>query len=198
VTDRLGDFLFYLIFIVAGAGAGPALVIRGPLVVGQTLLARRLLMEEVMGATDSMEAVTHLLLWPTAVLLAGQWLLFPAVAAGAAGYDAMYGLVSLVVPTLYFVPLTITRQRETSLQLAFVTGLLISPIPVVVTLAPHTAANPVIGSLALRYVPWGLVVAAMGIFAYVAGYRVAATEREHTSRLRALRRSAGLGRNSQI
>jgi len=180
VTDQLGDFLFYLLFVVAGTGAGPALVIGGPLVVGQILLARRLLEEEVRGTTDSMEAVTRLLLWPTAVLLAGQWLLFPAAAAGAAGYDAMYGLVSLVVPTLYFVPLAITRQRETSLQLAFVTGLLFSPIPVVVALAPHTAANLVIGSLVLRYVPWGLVVAAMGVFAYVVGYRMAATERECT------------------
>jgi hypothetical protein len=180
MTDQLGEFMFYLLFVVAGTGAGPALLVGGPLVVGQILLARRLLEEEVMGTTDSMEAVTRLLLWPTAVLLAGQWLLFPAAAAGAAGYDATYGLVSLVVPPLYFVPLAITRQRETSLQLAFVTGLLFSPIPVVVALAPHTAANLVIGSLALRYVPWGLVVAVTGVFAYVAGHRIVATERECT------------------
>jgi len=179
VTDQLGDFLFYLLFVVAGTGAGPALVIGGPLVAGQILLAKRLLGRES-STTGSMDAVTRPLCWPTAAVLAGQWLLFPVAATGAAGYDAMYGLVSLVVPTLYFVPLAITRQRETSLHLVFVIGLLFSPIPVVVALAPHTTANLVIGSLALRYVPWGLVVAATGVFAYVAGYRMAATERECT------------------
>ncbi|MEA5409904.1 hypothetical protein VB773_21595 [Haloarculaceae archaeon H-GB2-1] len=56
--------------------------------------------------------MTRLVLWPTATVLAAQWLLFPVAVAGAAGYDTTYGLVSLVVPPLYFLPLAVTRQRE--------------------------------------------------------------------------------------
>jgi len=179
VTDQLGDFLFYLIVVVAATGAGPALALGGPLVVGQILLARRLL-EGESGTTNSRETITRLLLRPTAVVLAGQWLFFPAAAAGAAGDDAVYGLVSLVLPPLYFVPLALTRQGETPLRLAFVAGLLFSPIPVVVGLAPHTATTLVSGPLALRYVPWGLAVAAMGLLAYVAGSRLVAPERART------------------
>ena len=177
VTEHLGDFLFYLIFVVAATGAGPALILGGPLVIGQMLLTRRLLEGET-DTTESMEAVTRLLLWLPAMVLAGQWLLFPVAAVGAAGYDTAYGLVSLVLPTLYFVPLAITHQWRTSLRLAFTIGLLLAPLPVVFALAPHTGMNLVIGSLVLRYVPWGLVVGAIGILAYAAGYRLVATERE--------------------
>lgn len=180
VTEQLGDFLFYLIFVVATTGAGPALILGGPLVVGQILLARRLLTGET-GSTESMEAVTRLLLWPTATVLAGQWLLFPAAVAGLAGYDTTYGLVSLVLPPLYFLPLAVTRQWEMPLRVAFTTGLLLSPIPVVFALAPHTGMTLVSVSLVLRYVPWGLMVAAIGILAYAVGYRVVADERERVS-----------------
>ncbi|WP_311172299.1 hypothetical protein [Halobellus ordinarius] len=100
-----------------------------------------------------MEAVTRLLLWPTATVLAAQWLLFPVAAAGAAGYDTTYGLVSLVLPPLYFVPLAVTRQWEMPLRVAFTTGLLLSPILVVFALAPHTGISLVSVSLVLRYVP---------------------------------------------
>ena len=121
-----------------------------------------------------MEAVTRLFRWPTATVLAVQWLLFPAAAAGAAGYETTYGLVSLVLPMLYFLPLAVTRRRGTPLRVAFTAGLLLAPLPVVFAFAPHTGMAPVSGSLALRYVPWGLVVAAVGIPAYAAGYRLAA------------------------
>ncbi len=177
LTEQLGDFLFYLIVVVVGTGAGPALILGGPLVAGQLLLARRLLEGEA-STTGATEAVTRLLLWPTATVLAGQWLLFPAAAAGAAGYDTTYGLVSLVLPPLYFVPLAVTRQWGTPLRIAFTTGLLFSPIPVVLARAPHTGMTLVSGSLVLRYVPWGLVVAAIGILAYAAGYRLVAAETE--------------------
>ena len=108
MTEQVGDFLFYLIFVVVGTGAGPTLILGGPLVAGQLLLTRRLLEGEA--DTTETETVTRLLLWPTATVLAGQWLLFPAAAAGLASYDTTYGLVSLVLPPLYFVPLAVTRQ----------------------------------------------------------------------------------------
>jgi hypothetical protein len=177
LTEQLGDLLFYLIFVVVGTGAGPALILGGSLVAGQLLLARRLLGGEA-DTTGTMEAVTCLLLWPTATVLAAQWLLFPVAAAGAAGYDTTYGLVSLVLPSLYFFPLAVTRRWGTPLRIAFTTGLLFSPIPVVFALAPHTGMSLVRMSLVLRYVPWGLVVAAIGVLAYAAGYRSVATERE--------------------
>jgi hypothetical protein len=182
VTEQLGDFLFYLIYVVAATGAGPALILGGPLVVGQILLTRRLLKGET-DTTESIDAVTRLLLWPTATVLAGQWLLFPVAAAGAAGYDTTYGLVSLVLPPLCFLPLAITRRWRTPLRIAFITGLLLSPIPVVFALAPHTGMSLVSVSLVLRYVPWGLVVAAIGVLAYAAGYRSVATERERGERV---------------
>jgi len=180
LTEQLGDFLFYLVFVVAATGAGPALVLGGPLVAGQILLTRRLLERET-GTTGSMEAVTRLLRLSTPAALAGQWLLFPAAAAGAAGYDTTYGLVSLVLPMLYFLPLAVTRRRGTPLRVAFTAGLLLAPLPVVFAFAPHTGMAPVSGSLALRYVPWGLVVASVGILAYAAGYRLAAAESERAS-----------------
>lgn len=177
VTEQVGDFLFYLIAVVAATGAGPALVLGGPLVGGQILLTRRLLKREA-NTTASMEAVTRLLLRPTATVLAGQWLLYPVAAAGAVGYDTTYGVVSLVLPPLYFLPLAITRRWRTPLRIVFVTGLLLSPIPVVFAFAPHTGMSLVNVSLVLRYVPWALVVAAIGILAYAAGCRSVATERE--------------------
>jgi len=177
LTEQLGDFLFYLIFVVVGTGAGPALILGGSLVAGQILLTRRLLEGET-GTTESMASVTRLLLWPIATVLAAQWLLFPAAAAGAAGYDTTYGLVSLVLPSLYFVPLAVTRRWGTPLRIVFITGLLFSPVPVVFALAPHTGMTLVSMSLVLRYVPWALVVAAIGILAYAAGYRLVATERK--------------------
>ncbi|MDG5777391.1 hypothetical protein QA599_13120 [Haloarculaceae archaeon H-GB1-1] len=177
LTEQLRDFLFYLIFVVVGTGAGPALILGGPLVAGQLLLTRRLLKDEA-DTSGETKAVTRLVLWPTATVLAAQWLLFPVAVAGAAGYDTTYGLVSLVVPPLYFLPLAVTRQRGMPLRVAFTTGLLLSPIPVVFALAPHTGMNLVRMSLTLRYVPWGLVVAAIGVLAYAAGYRFVATERE--------------------
>lgn len=177
VTEQLGDFSFYLIVVVAATGAGPALVLGGPFVVGQILLTRRLLEEEA-DTTASMEAVTRLLLRPTATVLAGQWLLFPVAAAGAAGHDTTYGLVSLVLPPLYFLPLAITRRWRTPLRIVFVTGLLLSPIPVVFAFAPRTGMSLVSVSLVLRYVPWVLVVVAIGVLAYAAGYRSVATAEE--------------------
>ena len=182
LTEQLGDFLFYLIFVVVGTGAGPALLLGGPLVAGQLLLARRLLEGEA-DTTGAMEAVTRLLLWPTATVLAGQWMLFPVAAAGAAGYDTTYGLVSLVLPPLYFFPLAVTHRWEMPLRVAFTTCLLFSPLPVVFALAPHTGMNLVIGSRALLYAPWGLVVAVIGVLAYAAGYRLVATERERGERV---------------
>lgn len=119
-------------------------------------------------------AVTRLLLWPTAALLAGQWLLFPVAVAGAAGYDTTYGLASLVLPVLYFAPLAMTRRWETSLRLAFTAGLVLSAFSVVFAFAPHTGMNPVGGPLALRYLPRALVVAAIGTLAYVSGHRMGA------------------------
>lgn len=152
-------------------------MVGGPLVAGQILLARRLLDRGTgaIGAGEK-EATTRLILWPTAAVLAGQWLLFPVVASGAAGYDTTYGLVSLVLPTLYFIPLAVTRQWETPLTLAFTAGLALAPVPVVFALAPHTGMALVIGSLALLYVPWALIVAAIGILAYASGHRLVANE----------------------
>jgi len=169
--------MFYLIFVVVGTGAGPALILAGPLVAGQLLLTRRLLKGEA-DTTGAREPMTRLLLWPTATVLAAQWLLFPVAAAGATGYDTTCGLVSLMLPPLYFLPLAVTRRREMPLRVAFTTGLLFSPLPVVFALAPHTGMGLVIGSRALLYASWGLVVAAIGILAYAAGYRLVATERE--------------------
>ncbi|MFA9516882.1 hypothetical protein ACERIT_06650 [Halopenitus sp. H-Gu1] len=175
--EQLGDFLFYLVYVIAATGAAPALVLGGPLVLGQIVLARRLLNTGT-AATEAgtNEAVTRLLLWPTAAVLAGQWLLFPVAAAGAAGYDTTYGLVSLVLPTLYFLPLAVTRQRETPLTIGFIAGLVLAPVPIVFALAPHTGMALVNRSLALLYVPWTLVVAAIGIIAYASGHRLVVIE----------------------
>jgi hypothetical protein len=178
VLEQLGDLLFYLVFVVATTGAGPALVLGGALAVGQVLLTRRLLAGET---TESVDAVTRRLLWPVAAVLAGQWLLFPLAAAGAAGYDTTYGLASLVVAPLYFVPLAVVRRLETPLRVAFVIGVLCSPLPVVFALAPHTGMVTVSGSLALRYVPWALVVAAVGSLASASGYRLVADARDGAS-----------------
>jgi hypothetical protein len=174
LTEQLGDLLFYLVFVVAATGAGPALVLGGPLVVGQLLLVRRLLETDTGEARSAGRAgVTRLLLRPTAAVFAGQWLLVPVAAAGAAGYDTTYGLVSLVLPTLYAVPLALTRRWENPLHVAFAAGLVLGPIPVVFALAPHTGMGLVTRSLPLLYVPWALVVAAIGTLAYASGYRVA-------------------------
>jgi hypothetical protein len=88
-----------------------------------------------------------------------------------------------VLPPLYFLPLAITRRWRTPLRIAFITGLLLAPLPVVFALAPHTGMNLVSVSLVLRYVPCGLVVAGIGILAYAAGYRLVATERERGERV---------------
>jgi len=175
LSEQIGDFLFYLVYVIAATGAAPALVLGGSLVFGQILLARRL-PDTGAAATeaDENEPVTRLLLWPTAAVLAGQWLLFPVAAAGAAGYDTTYGLVSLVLPTLYFIPLAVTRQRETPLTPAFIAGLVLAPVPIVFALAPHTGMALVSRSLTLLYGPWALVVAAIGIIAYASGHRLVA------------------------
>jgi uncharacterized membrane protein len=121
-----------------------------------------------------------LLLRPTAAVFAGQWLLVPVAAAGAAGYDTTYGLVSLVLPALYAVPLALTRRWENPLHVAFAAGLVLAPVPVVFGFAPHTGMGLVIRSLPLLYVPWALVVAAIGTLAYASGYRVVnGEERTH-------------------
>jgi hypothetical protein len=176
LSEQLGDFLFYLVYVIAATGAGPALVLGGLLVLGQIILTRRLLTGAAATEAGKNEAVTRLLLWPTAAVLAGQWLLFPVAAAGAAGYDTTYGLVSLVLPTLYFLPLAVTRQRETPLTLGFIAGLVLAPVPIVFALAPHTGMTLVSRSLALLYVPWSLVVAAIGIIAYASGHRLVVIE----------------------
>lgn len=177
LSAQLGDLLFYLVYFVAATGAGLALVVGGPLVLGQIVLARRLL-DRGMGTAepDENKRVTRLLLWPTATVLAGQWLLFPVAAAGAAGYDTMYGLVCLVLPTLYFLPLAVTRQMETLLTLAFTAGLGLAPVPVVFALAPHTGMGLGIRSPALLYVPWALIITAIGILTYTSGHRMIANE----------------------
>lgn len=177
LTDQLGDFFFYLFFIVAATGAGAALVFGGSLVVGQLLLLRWLL-EKNMGETgpDTDDAVLRMLLWPAAVVLGGQWLFLPVAAAGAAGYDATYGLVSLILPAAFFVPLAASHERGSRHHLAFTVGIVLASIPVVFAFAPHTGMTLVRVPLPVRYVPWALAVGAVGTVSYAWGRRLAAGE----------------------
>ncbi|MFW5905265.1 MAG: hypothetical protein ACOCUO_00280 [archaeon] len=177
LTDQLGDFLFYLIAVTAATGAGSALVFGGPIVVGQLLLLRRL-SERDTGATgpEMNDAVTQLLLWPIVALLAGQWLFLPVAAAGAAGYDTTYGLVSLLLPVTLFVPLAMTHQRGHRLHLAFTIAIVLASIPVVFGFAPHSGMSLVNVPLAAQYVPWALVVGAMGTVSYAWGCRLLSGE----------------------
>lgn len=172
LTARIGDFLIYLIFVVAATGAGPALVFGGPIVVGQVVLLGRIASRHTTETDpDVGSAASRLLLWPAATVLAIQWLLLPVVAAGAAGYDATYGLVSLVLPVTYFVPLAVAQERGDGIHRAFAAGLVLASIPVVVALAPHTGMNLVRRPLSIRYVPWALVVGAIGTIGYALGRR---------------------------
>ncbi|WP_162198642.1 hypothetical protein [Halanaeroarchaeum sulfurireducens] len=181
VTEQVGDFLFYLIYAVAATGAGPVFLLGGPLVVGQILLARRVINTNTGTAGFAeMEAVTRQLLLPAATVLSGQWLLFPLAAAGAAGYDTVYGLVSLLLPALYFIPLAVTRRWGTRLHLPFTAGIVLAPIPVVVAFAPHTGMSLVIESFPFLYVPWALIVAGIGTLAYASGLRLVASENRGT------------------
>jgi hypothetical protein len=177
LIDHLGDFLFYLVFVVAATGAGAVLVIGGAIVVGQLLLLRWLL-ERTTGETglETEDAVTRLLLWPTATVLVGQWLFFPVAVAGAAGYDATYGLVSLILPAAFFVPLAVSHERGSRLHIAFRAAIVLASIPVVFAFAPHTGMTLVRVPLPVRYVPWALAVGAMGTVSYAWGRRLAATE----------------------
>jgi len=172
LTDQLGDFLFYLVFVVAATGAGPALLFGGPLVVGQVALLRRLRDGETNETeSDAESAMFRLLVWPTATALAILWLFLPVAAAGAAGYDATYGLVSLVLPVTFFVPLAVAHERGRWIH-AFAAGIVLASIPVVVAFAPHTGMNLVRTPLSMRYVPWALVVGATGTFVYAWGRRL--------------------------
>lgn len=166
LTAQLDDFLFFLVYVVAATGAGAALVLGGLLVIGQLLLARRLLETASQdGITAMKESTRRLLVWPTVLVLAAQWLLFPIAAAGASGFDATYGVSSLVLPSLYFVPLAVTRRQDW-VRSVLSLGIVLAPFPIVIAFAPHTGMEIVIRSLALQYVPWALVVVGLGTLGY--------------------------------
>lgn len=183
LTDQLDDFLFYLVFVMAATGAGAAFLFGGTLVGGQLLLLRRLLERDTDATGPEMnDAVTRLLLWPTVAVLVGQWLFLPVAASGAAGYDATYGLVSLILPATFFAPLAVSHQRGGRLHLTFSAAIALASIPVVFAFAPHTGMRLVRVPLSIRYVPWALVVGAMGTVSYAWGRRLASGEyRSQTS-----------------
>lgn len=177
LSEQFDDLLFYPLYVLGVTGAGTPLVFGVPLAIGQALLVRS-------GGPETRPSTGHesdagrvrWLVRVVAGLVVAQWLCLPLALGGGAGYDGLYGFLSLVLPVLYFVPLAVTHRLQHPLRVVFGAGIVLAAVPVVVGVAPHTRLGLVLDSSLLFYVPWALVVAAVGALAYAWPYRSFSSE----------------------